>query len=350
MKSGYNEGRLKMRRGDNMKLIAFGVREDERPYFKEWVSQKENLELKLVPELISDETIDQIKGFDGIVSLQTTPYKREYFEKMKAAGIKVLSIRNIGIDNIDLEAAKDNQIPITNVPAYSPSAIAEFTITQLMQLIRHTKQFNEKMQRQDFRWEPNISTQINQMTIGVMGTGRIGRAVIKLLQGLGATVIAYDPYENAELKAEKIYVNSVDELYAKSNAITLHMPATKDDYHLFNSETFKKMKDGVLIINTARGTLIDSKALITALDSGKVGGAALDTYEHELPIFDHNLAGKKINDEVFNNLYKRDNVLITPHIAFYTTEAVKNMVNVALDCAYTYLTTGKQNNPVVKID
>lgn len=331
-----------------MKLIAFGVREDEKPYFESWEKQN-HVEVKLVSDLLSNDNLSLIKGFDGIIGLQTTPYKREYFEKMKTDGIQILSIRNIGIDNIDLEAAKDNLIPITNVLAYSPSAIAEFTITQLMQLVRHIKVFNKRMEHKDYRWAPNISRQVNQLTVGVVGTGRIGRAVIQLLKGLGAQVIAFDPFQNPELKKQGIYVNSMDELYQNADVITLHMPATKDDYHLLNKTTFNKMKDGVLIINTARGTLIDSKDLIDALDGGKVGGAALDTYENELPIFDHDLTGKTINDPIFNNLNKRDNVLITPHIAFYTTEAVENMVIESLKCASTYLHDGKLLNPVVKI-
>ena len=332
-----------------MKLIAFGVRKDEEPYFKNW-EQENGAEIKLVPDLLSEKNIDLIKGYDGIIGLQTTPYKRKYFEKMKDAGIKILSIRNIGIDNIDLDAAKDNLIPITNVPAYSPSAIAEFTITQIMQLVRHIKIFDEKMSHQDYRWEPNISRQINQMTVGVAGTGRIGRAVINLLDGLGAKVIAFDPYHNPELEKRGMYVDSMEEMYRKADVITLHMPATKDNYHWLDNTAFSQMKDGVMIINTARGTLIDSEDLIKALDSGKVGGAALDTYEHELPIFDHDLTGQKIDDPIFNNLNERNNVLITPHIAFYTTEAVKNMVEVALNCAATYLNDGKMTNPVVEID
>lgn len=331
-----------------MRLIAFGVREDEKPYFKSW-EKANQIEIKLISELLSNENLNLIDGFDGIIGLQTTPYKREYFEKMKDSGIRIMSIRNIGVDNIDLKAAKDNLIPITNVPAYSPSAIAEFTITQLLQLVRHIKTFNRKMSQMDYRWAPNISRQVNQLTVGVVGTGRIGRAVIHLLNGLDAKVIAYDPFQNSELKKQGVYVDSMDELYRKADVITLHMPATKDDYHLLNKTAFDKMKNGVLIINTARGTLIDSKDLIDALDSGKVGGAALDTYENELPIFDHNLTGKKINDPIFNSLNKRDNVLITPHIAFYTTEAVENMVNESLKCASTYLRNGKLLNPVVKI-
>ena len=188
------------------------------------------------------------------------------------------------------------------------------------------------------------------MTVGVAGTGRIGRAVINLLDGLGAKVIAFDPYHNPELEKRGIYVDSMEEMYRKADVITLHMPATKDNYHLLDNTAFSQMKDGVMIINTARGTLIDSEDLIKALDSGKVGGAALDTYEHELPIFDHDLTGQKIDDPIFNNLNERNNVLITPHIAFYTTEAVKNMVEVALNCAATYLNDGKMTNPVVEID
>lgn len=315
-----------------MKFIAFNVREDEEKYFAQWVDETGNEVLRL-PDMLDMSTVDKTKGFDGVLALQTGFYPDEMFAKFKEYGVKVFSIRNVGVDNINLEAAKKNGIVVTNVPAYSPNAIAEFSVTQLMQLLRNTTIFRNKVAKQDFRWAPYVGKELRSLTVGVVGTGRIGRAAIDIYRGFGAKVIAYDLYPNPELKKLGIYVDSYDELFSNADVITLHMPATPADQHLVNTENLNKMKDGSYIINTARGALIDTKALIEALKSGKLAGAALDTYENESDIFNHDLSNQEIKDATFKELLALDNVLVTPHVAFYTETAVENMVLIALNSA-----------------
>ena len=183
------------------------------------------------------------------------------------------------------------------------------------------------------------------MTVGVMGTGRIGRAAIQIYKGFGAKVIAYDPFHNPELEKEGIYVEKED-LLKKADVITLHMPATDDDYHFINEKTISMMKDGAYIVNTARGSLIDTSALVEALRSGKLAGAALDTYENEASIFNHDLEGQEIEDETFKELIKLDNVVVSPHIAFYTNVAVENMVKISLNSAKEVIETGTSSTLV----
>lgn len=315
-----------------MKFIAFNVREDEEKYFAQWEKETGNEVLRL-PEMLDMASVEKTKGFDGVLALQTGTYPSEMFAEFKKFGVKVFSIRNVGVDNVDLDAAKENGIVVTNVPAYSPNAIAEFSVTQLMQLLRNTTIFRNKVAKQDFRWAPYVGRELRSLTVGVVGTGRIGRAAINIYRGFGAKVIAYDLYPNPELKEQGIYVDSYDELFSQADVITLHMPATPNDHHLVNSEILNKMKDGSYIINTARGALVDTKALISALKSGKLAGAALDTYENESDIFNHDLSGKKIDDPIFKELLALDNVLVTPHIAFYTETAVENMVLISLNSA-----------------
>lgn len=322
-----------------MKLIAFGMRKDEVGFAEEW-AQANQIDVEITEDLLTIDTINQAKGFDGIIALQTIPYDDALFSEMQKMGIKVLSVRNVGVDNIDLVAAKKHNIMVTNVPAYSPNAIAEFSVTQLMQLLRKTPEFNLKLKANDYRWAPNISRELRSLTVGVIGTGRIGRVAMDIYKGFGAKVIAYDLHPKPELKEAGLYADSLDDLFEQADVITLHAPATKENEHMLNRDTFAKMKQNVLIVNTARGTLINTEDLIDALKSGQVGGAALDTYEFENPIFNHDLSHADIEDPLFNELLGMTNVILTPHIAFYTETAVKNMVEIAFNSAQQFLTTG----------
>lgn len=322
-----------------MKFIAFSVRDDERPYFEQF-EQKNDVKVTLVADALTKDTMHQAKGYDAIIALQTGQYPDELYGFMAEEGIKSLAIRNVGTDNLNLDLAKEKGIIVTNVPAYSPAAIAEFSVTQLMQLLRNIPTFNHKIAQRDFRWAPNIARELNEMTVGIIGTGRIGRAAMQIYQGFGAKVIAYDPYHAKDLEEQGIYVDTLQALYQQADVITLHMPGSKHDTHMIDADAFAMMKDGVYIVNTARGALIDTKALIAAIKSGKVAGAVLDTYEGETPLFNHDWSNKPVQDTTFNELLALDQVLMTPHIAFYTTTAVKNMVTIACDSAKSVVTTG----------
>jgi len=329
-----------------VKIIAYGIRDDEQPYLEQW-SKDQGIEVKAVKELLDDKTVDLAKGYDGAVVYQQKPYTASVLDKLASYGITNLSLRNVGVDNVDADAVKRNGFKVTNVPAYSPEAIAEFTVTELMRLLRRTPTFDKKQANGDLRWAPDIADELNSMTVGVVATGRIGRAAMKIYQGFGAKVIAYDVFHNPELEKQGIYVDTMDELYAQADVISLHAPATKDNEKMLNDDAFNKMKDGVWILNPARGALIDTDALIRALDSGKVAGAALDVYEDEVGIFNADFGSfDAIPDERLKNLMKRENVLVSPHIAFYTKTAVKNMVQYALNNNKQLIETGKAENVV----
>lgn len=329
-----------------MKIIAYGIREDERPYLEEW-AQDQGIEVRVVRELLDEQTADLAKGYDGAVVYQQKPYSGAILDRLAANGVTNLSLRNVGVDNVDADAVKRNGFKVTNVPAYSPAAIAEFTVTRLMQLLRRTPTFDRKQALGDLRWAPDIADELNTMTVGIIATGRIGRAAMKIYQGFGAKVIAYDVYHNPELEKQGIYVESLDDLYAQADVISLHAPATKDNEKMLNDAAFAKMKPGVWILNPARGSLIDTDALIRALDSGQVAGAALDVYEDEVGIFNTDFGSfASIPDERLKNLMERDNVLVSPHIAFYTRTAVKNMVQYALNNNRDLIATGHAENEV----
>ena len=227
-----------------MKFVAFNVREDERRYFEEW-SKENGIEVSLKKEEITPDNVSETVGYDAVIGLQTGLYPDNLFKELSDANIKVFSVRNVGVDNINLDDAKQNGVAVTNVPAYSPSAIAEFSVTQLLQLLRNQNLFRKRMAKQDYRWAPFVGKELGKMTVGVMGTGRIGRAAIQIYKGFGAKVIAYDPFHNPELEKEGIYVEKED-LLKKADVITLHMPATDDDYHFINEKTISMMKDGAV--------------------------------------------------------------------------------------------------------
>lgn len=324
-----------------MKIIAYGIRDDEKPYVTEW-SKKEGIDVKIVSELLDENTVALAKGYDGAVVYQQKPYTATVLDELASLGIQSLSLRNVGIDNLDADAIRRNNIKVTNVPAYSPSAIAEFTVTQLLRLLRRTPSFDKKMAVGNFKWAPDIADELNEMTVGVVATGRIGQAVINIYKGFGAKVIAYDIFHNPALEKEGLYVDTLDDLYAQADVISLHAPATKENEHMLNDAAFSKMKAKVWVLNPARGSLVDTDALVRALDSGQVAGAALDVYEGEVGLFNNDFGSfDAVTDERLKNLIQRENVLITPHIAFYTKTAVKNMVQFALTSNKHLIETGQ---------
>lgn len=328
-----------------MKIIVYGVRDDERPFMEQWQADTQ-IEVKIVTDLLTTETADLAAGYDGVVAFQQLSYADSMLERLADLGIHNLSLRNVGVDNINLDKLSELEIKLTNVPVYSPEAIAEFTVTQLMRLLRRTKEYARKFERHDFRWAPQISRELNQQVVGVVGTGHIGRSAIKIYQGFGAKVIAYDKFHNADIERQGLYVDTLDELYQQATVITLHVPLFPETQHMLNTESFGKMRDGVIVLNAARGQLIDETALIKALDSGKVGGAALDVLEDETKVFNQNLGHSQIDYPAFTNLFDRDNVLISPHTAFYTDVAVKNMVNISLNNNLQLIQTGTADNLV----
>jgi D-lactate dehydrogenase len=332
-----------------LRIIVYGVRKDELIYLKEWEQNNPDIFVKIETDILDNRTVEYAKGYDGVVAFQQSPYTAEILDKLGDFGIKVLSLRNVGVDNVNFESANKNHIIVTNVPAYSPNAIAELAVTEMMMLLRNSKKFAKKQLSGDLRWAPEIGEELNQKTVGVLGTGRIGRVLIDICRGFGAKVIGYDPYRNSELEKQGIYVNSAEELFRKSDIISLHAPAVKENEHILNDKMFSVMKDGSYVINAARGSLIDTDALIRALDSGKLAGAALDTYENEVDTFNHKFDSfNDIPDTKLKDLIQRDNVLITPHIAFYTNVAVKNMIDISMSSNRDIISMGKSDN-IVKL-
>lgn len=305
-----------------MRILAYSHRRDETQYFEEF-SKKYNVEVVLCNEEPSLETAPLAKGFDCI-SIITTNINSELVGKFHELGVKFISTRTIGYDHIDLKKAKELGVRVGNV-TYSPNSVADYTIMLILMAVRKVKLIMERSNVQDFSLRGIQGKELPNLTIGVVGTGKIGRTVIKHLSGFGCKILAHDIYENDEVKSNAEYVD-LENLFKYSDIITLHMPATDDNYHIINKKAIKLMKDGVFIINTARGSLINTNDLIHGIESKKIGGAALDVIEQESNIYYSDLKGETLKNRNLAILKSFPNVIITPHAAFYTDQAVSDMI------------------------
>ncbi|HDF5758191.1 TPA: D-lactate dehydrogenase [Staphylococcus aureus] len=285
------------------KIKIMSVRDEDMPYIKAW-AEKHHVEVDITKEALTDDNVEGVAGYDGLSLSQQIPLSEHVYKRLNELGIKQIAQRSAGFDTYDLELANKYNLIVSNVPSYSPNSIAEFAVNQAINVVRHFNQIQTKVREHDFRWEPTIlSKSIKDLKVAVIGTGRIGRVVADIFaNGYQSDVVAYDPFPNAEL--------------------------------------FKHFKKGAVFVNCARGSLVDTKALLDALDNGVIKGAALDTYEFERKLFPSDQRGKTLNDPLLESLIDREDVILTPHIAFYTEAAVKNLIVDALDATLDVLQTG----------
>lgn len=339
-----------------MKIVFFDVDKITRDYLeKQQICDGDVVLLEESMENISAEQFERVKDAEVISVFVHTALKMTRETLDKYHNLKLIATRSTGFDHIDLAYCKQRNIEVVNVPKYGEATVAEFTFGTLLSLARHIIQARTDMKNNFVRMNEYIGFDLYGHTIGIIGTGAIGRHVAKLARGFGMNVLAYDLYPNEEF--QRIYnINyvSLDELYKNSDVITLHAPATKENYHLLDEEAFKKMKEGVIVINTARGSLIDPEALYRALASGKVKGAALDVLENEDFIIHDDIILKSqdipmdfaMNTIVNARLMQMKNVLITPHIGFNSVDAVHRILHTTIK-NINYFCGGQVRNSVL---
>lgn len=328
-----------------MKIIAYAVRPDERASFAKFAAAQGH-EVTLCSESFGPATAHLAEGYEGVSILGNCLATAEALQIIAGFGIRFLASRSAGVNNIDLAAASSLGIHVSNVPAYSPNAVAEFAVLLTLSMARNLPQAIKRVGVQNFGLGGLIGCELRRKTIGFIGTGRIGLTTIKAFSGFGARLIGYDVFQNEAAKEYIEYKDSLEELYAEADIISLHCPLTKDNYHMINAESIAQMKDGVIIINTARGALMDADAVIQGLKSGKIGGLASDVYENEVGIFHTDHTNTVLTDDQLARLRSFPNVLITPHFGFYTDEAVANMVEYALESLKEFGETGHAKNEV----
>lgn len=322
------------------KILCFNANEERIPFITEW-SEKHNIQVDYVSEFLTLENVDMVKDYDGITVAQVGEFDSRLYPELKKRGINQVAQRTAGYENFDLEAAKEHGIIITNVASYSPESIAEYTVMLGLQLVRKSHQLDEKIAKRDFTWTPDIRARvIKDMTVAIIGVGHIGLLTAQIFKGFGATVIGYDPYPKDNVSDILTYCDSVEEAVKQADIVSLHMPAFKENYHLFDAKMFDNMKDDAYLINCARGSLIDSDALLKALDDNKLAAAALDVYEYEAPYVPGNFVGKDIEDGLFLRILNHPSILFYHHCAYYTDVSVRNMTQFALDATLEVIETG----------
>ena len=307
-----------------MKKIAFF---DTKPYDRTYFDKYgKNYEITYFEEKLNHHTAKITEGFDGVCAFVNSNINKMAVERMHERGVKILAMRCAGFSNVDIAAAA-GKLAVVRVPAYSPHAVAEHALALLLALNRRI--YRAYIRTRDFNFNINGLTGIDLYgkTAGIIGTGKIGRTFIDLCKGLGMKVIAYDPYPAEGSGIEYV---PLDTLFRESDVISLHCPLTESSHHIIDREALGKMKDGAFILNTSRGALVDSEALLEALTAGKLRGAALDVYEEEANLFYEDMSDKIIKDDTLALLVSRPNVLITSHQAFLTEEALDNIASVTI--------------------
>lgn len=306
-----------------MKIVVYNYREfDEGKYFEKF-SKLYNVEIIKcydTPDLKNAKLALDCQG----VSVITTAISEDIIKVWHDLGVKHISTRTIGYDHIDIQAAKKYKMEVSNV-TYSTASVANYTVMTMLMALRKMKMIMKRAEGWDYSLNDSIGLELEKMTVGVVGTGAIGQKVIKNLSGFDCNIIAFDPFIKEEVKKFAKYV-TLNELIEQSDIITFHVPANNDTYHIIRKETISKMKDKVIIINTARGSVINTSDLIDALESGKIGACALDVIENELGLYYDDYKYSNIGNHELSILRDMPNVLLTPHMAFYTEQAVSDMV------------------------
>lgn len=318
---------------------------DTKPYdriFFDRLAENYEVEITYYESKLVESTAIMAKGHEVVVAFVNDLLDGNVMETLSELGIKLIAMRCAGYNNVDLKAAQ-GRIPVVHVPAYSPYAVAEHAMGMLLCLNRKLHRAWNRTREHNFSLNGLMGFDLRGKTIGVVGTGRIGQAFIEVCSGFGMRIIAYDPYPRMDLPVE---YRDFLELCDEADIISLHCPLTKESWHLVDEKAIRLMKDGVYIINTSRGALIDSEDLLENLKTGKIGAAGLDVYEEETDLFYEDYSDTIVQDDVLARLISLPNVLVTSHQAFLTEEALANIAETTLENIQSYLKEGILQNQV----
>ena len=307
---------------EKTRIIFFDIKDYDREFFEKY-GKNYNYEMSFFKSRLSLENVHLTRGYDVVCAFTNDDIGKETIDAMAENGVRLLAMRCAGFNNVSLKDIH-NRFKVVRVPAYSPHAIAEYTVGLILAVNRKINKAYVRTREGNFSINGLMGVDLYGKTAGIIGTGKIGQILIKILKGFDMKVIAYDLFPNQKV-AEELgfeYV-SLDELYANSDIISLNCPLTKDTQYMINRRSMLKMKDGVILVNTGRGQLIDSADLVEALKDKKVGAVALDVYEEEEDYFFEDKSTQVIEDDILGRLLSFYNVLITSHQAYFTKEAVE---------------------------
>ncbi|CAI2547652.1 D-lactate dehydrogenase [Apilactobacillus kunkeei] len=307
-----------------MKLLMFNTQPYEVETFAK-IANDLKVEIDWTEEGLSLDNVDKTKDYDAITIQQHGNLEGEdLYKRLAENGIKQISLRSTGYEIIDLDLANKYNLKITNVSGYSPRSVSELVLADTMALLRRLKDYSKREERNDFSWTGGQAREIHNLTVGVIGAGTIGSASARIFRALGARVLAYDPVQRTDLADTVEYVD-VNRLLSESDVVTIHTPLTPEMDRFMNFDRFKKMKNDAIFINASRGGVVDTDALVAALEAGEIGAAGIDVFDGEAGITSVDLGDKGYDNDNLKALIAMDNVIVTPHIAFFTDIAVYNM-------------------------
>jgi D-lactate dehydrogenase len=309
---------------------------DTKPYDEEGfraAGARYGIEYRFFETRLTAATCALAKGCDGVVVFVSDTVDRDVIDRLSAMGIGLVALRCAGFNNVDLRAAL-GKVTVVRVPSYSPSAVAEHTFALLLTLWRKVHRAYLRTREFNFSLNGLVGTGLRGKTVGVIGTGKIGRAFAAIAKGFGMEILAYDPYPDEALG---LSYRALEEVLAKSDVLSLHCPLTVETRHVINGDAIAAMKEGAVLLNTSRGGLVDSEALLDGLRSGKLGGACLDVYEEETELFYEDLSDQTVRDELLATLISLPNVIVTSHQAFLTDEALSAIADITSQNIVTVL-------------
>lgn len=316
-----------MKRERKMIRVAFyDTKEYDKPSFEQYGGQH-HIQLRFLETKLNEDTADLARGCDAVCVFVNDTVNSAVIDRLYELGVKMIALRSAGYNNVDVQAAF-GKIHVVHVPAYSPYAVAEHTIALLLTSVRRIHKAFNRTREFNFSLNGLTGFDLHGKTVGVIGTGKIGRIFIDICRGFGMNVIAYDLFPAKDSGIEYV---TPDELFEKSDIISLHCPLTKETQHMINAAAIGKMKKGVVIVNTSRGGLIDAEALLEGIKARKVGAACLDVYEEEADVFFEDRSGHILDDDLLSRLISMPNVIVTSHQAFLTEEALNNIAETTVD-------------------
>ena len=326
-----------------MKVAVFSTKNYDREFLG--AANHSRHELRFFEPHLNEQSAGIAAGFEAVCVFVNDKVNAAVIARLHSLGVRLIALRCAGYNNVDLAAASKNGLTVVRVPAYSPYAIAEHTIALMLALNRKLNRAYNRVREGNFSIDGLLGFDMQGKTVGVIGTGQIGTMVAQILIGFGCPTLAFDPMPNETCRALGVRYVELNELFAQSDIITLHCPLTPANKYMIDKTAISRMKTGVMLINTSRGALLDTVAIIEALKSGKIGYLGLDVYEEEEQIFFEDRSGLILSDDVFARLLTFPNVIITGHQAFFTREALLNIAATTID----NITRFENNQPLEKL-
>jgi D-lactate dehydrogenase len=311
-----------------MKVAIFSTKSYDRTYFDRYNTTHQ---ITYFENKLDVQTVFLAEGFEAVCVFVNDSIDRKVLEVMAKRKIKLVALRSAGFNNVDLPAARELGIAVVRVPAYSPHAVAEHAVALILTLNRKTHKAYNRVREGNFSLDRLEGFDLYQKTIGVVGTGNIGQVFVRIMQGFGCRILACDPYPSEELAAEGISYVSKEELLRRSDIVSLHCPLLPTTQHFIDEEALRLVRPGLMLINTSRGGLVDTYAVVQALKTQRLGSLGIDVYEQESEFFFHDLSDSIINDDLLMRLLTFPNVLITSHQGFFTDEALTQIAQTTLN-------------------